>query len=235
MALLDRPVRRLLLARRKVPSHPVHQLADDALIAAGTQRKCYRHPADARLCIMVPRDPDNRAMQGANLVEWFMLGMLDWRGISTQHRITSRGWAATEQGPGLVLERVTNEDGRPALRLDDFIRQKQPSREQLEAMYEELKQWLFANKVPVNDLFCSNLLVRQTQTGAHLVLVDGLCGERFRFKLLVYGILPDFTFWRARRRWLVVEDKFRRDMEQYLPAQSKQSDDVMSSDPLATE
>ena len=206
MALLNKTVR--LLLRHGVPPHagdPIYRLSPDMRIGRGSKRDCYAHPGNPDLCIKVPRHPDRADAQQPSIVEWYCATALDRRGVPFRHRARCYGWVETDRGTGLVMERVRNRDGAPALTLYEAVHKHGLAMEQIACLFAELKRWVLTNAVPVTDLNSGNLLVRHTDNRAYLVLVDGIGGQKVKFKFVFYRRFPWFARLLSWRRWARLE------------------------------
>lgn len=203
MALLNKTVR--LFLRHGVPPHPadtVYQLSPEMRIGRGSKRDCYRHPEDQGLCIKVPRRPHRPDAQQPSIVEWYCATTLDQRGVPFVHRARCYGWVETSCGTGLVMERIRNKDGAPALTLREAARQNGLTKEQIATLFAELRRWVLTNAVPVTDLNSGNLLVRQGDDGTpYLVLVDGIGGQKVKLKFVLYRRFRWFARLLSWRRW----------------------------------
>ena len=224
MALLGRAVR--WIVRYKVPAMaptPRHVLRDDLLIGHGSQRSCYAHPADRQRCIKVPKHPAHPEAQQANLVDWHYARSLDRRGVSHAHRARIYGWAPTTQADGLVVERICNDDGTPAIKLQHALKYGIVQRDEAEALLGELRHWVLTNHIAVHDLSPGNLLVKQTSAGNTLVLIDGIGGQKIKLKFLLYLYSPRFARAITRRRWPAFEKKIQARLDRVTPVQPSQS------------
>lgn len=206
MAFLNKTVR--LFLRHDVPPHPmwpVYQLSAETRIGRGSKRDCHQHPDDPGLCIKVPRKPEKADAQQPSIVEWYCATTLDRRGVPFRHRARCVGWVETNHGAGLVMERVRNRDGEPALTLYEAVQHHGIAVEQIGGLFAELKRWVLDNAVPVTDLNSGNLLVRQHEGRPYLVLVDGIGGQKVKFKFVFYRRFPWFARVLSRRRWSRLE------------------------------
>lgn len=184
----------------KMPTQPFCQLSDKTLIAKGTKRECHQHPDYTDRCIKVPRPGKN---QQSSIVEFYCLRTMARRGVSFRHCIRCHGWVATSLGPGLVLDWVREENGEPALLVENYARRYGLSQQQIEAMLVAFERWMMANAVPINDASVGNFMVRHWQGKPHLVLIDGLGSERVKFNMVWYRRFKWFARYRSCRRWPV--------------------------------
>lgn len=226
MALLGRTVR--WIVRYKVPAMapaPAHVLSDDLLIGYGSQRSCYAHPTDRQLCIKVPKHPAHPEAQQANLVDWHYARSLDRRGVSHAHRARIHGWAPTTQADGLLVERIRNDDGTPAVKLQHALKYGIVQRDEAAALLRSLKQWVLTNHIAVHDLSPGNLLLKQTTAGNTLILIDGIGGQKIKLKFLLYLYSPRFARAITRWRWPAFERKIQARLDRVTPMQPSLSHD----------
>lgn len=186
------------------PQHPAYKLSKSSLIGRGNKRDCHVHPSDPRLCVKVARHLDKwDECQEQNIIEWHYMLALKQRQVPLDHLADCHGWVRTNYGPGLVFERILNEDGSPALTLRDAISAEKISMDQTTLMLRNLKLWTIHNSVVVADLNGANLMVKTCgQSGARLILVDGVGSRRADWKFTLY----QKSLWLARiktkRQWI---------------------------------
>ena len=224
MALLGRAVR--WFVRYKVPampSAPIHVLRDDLLIGNGSQRSCYAHPIDRQRCIKVPKHTGHAEAQQANLVDWHYARSLDQRGVSHAHRARIYGWAPTTRADGLIVERIRNDDGTPAIKLQHALKYGIVRRDEAAALLGALKHWVLTNHIAVHDLSPGNLLLKQTKAGNTLVLIDGIGGQKIKLKFLLYLYSPWFARAITRWRWPAFEKRIEARLDRVTPVQPSQS------------
>lgn len=184
------------------PPLPCFQLDETTIIGRGNKRDCHAHPNDPRRCIKVARHLDRWVeCQEQTIVEWYYTSFLKRRDIPLRHAADCYGWANTSYGPGLVLERVRNNDGSPALTLRNAIEQRTISLEDADHMLDELKQWAISHSVVIADLNTDNLMVRWKNGLAHLVIIDGLGSRRADWKFTLYQKLPWLARFKTQRQW----------------------------------
>ena len=206
-----------LILRYKVPAHaqsPIYDLAPASRIGRGSKRDCYPHPDHPHLCVKVARRPHRPSAQQASIVEWFCARSLDKRGVDGTHRARCLGWVATNYGPGLVAERIYNDDGTPATTLYDAHMADGLCPEQIRRLFGELKTWVVTHGVPITDLNPGNLLVQRRDDTLSLVLVDGIGGQKVKFKFVLYRRFVWFARAMSRRRWARLQRNAERELYQ---------------------
>ncbi|WP_192036697.1 YrbL family protein [Halomonas sp. YLGW01] len=177
-------------------------LRNSLRIGRGNKRDCYVHPDDAGQCIKVPRHPTRQdECQEQSIVEWHYINHLKQRCVPLAHVIDCHGWVYTSQGVGLVMERVQDDDGAPALTLRDALIQRRISRGQIERMLAILKDWAIAHAIVIADLNTDNLMIRSGETESVFVLVDGFGSRRPDWKFSLYQKLPSLSRWKTKRQW----------------------------------
>lgn len=214
MAFLNRTVRFFL--RHGVPTHPdkpFHDLSTTTLIGRESKRDCYAYPGNPALCIKVPRKPDKPDAQQPSIVEWYCAITLDRRRVPFKHRARCHGWVETNQGAGLVMERICNPNGRPTPTLYEWTKSRNCNPEQISDLFNELKHWVLENAVPVTDLNSGNLIVRQDEEKPYLVLIDGIGGQKVKLKFVLYRKFRWFARLLSRHRWPLLEQVAHREIE----------------------
>lgn len=167
-----------------IPTDTFIELYENDLIGRGNKRSCYKHPDRSKLCIKVALN-DNTWHE--NVIEWVYINHLKKRGVPLDHLIDCYYWVNTNFGPGLVFERVMDEDGSPSLSLADAVRNKVIGINDIAPMLEKLKGWAIKNSVVVAELNSVNMMVQKKNGIFKLVMVDGVGGrDRITWKFYAY-------------------------------------------------
>lgn len=182
--------------------------------ASGSNRYCYRHPADPALCLKVLR-PENiearyqrqawpkkvlgkariddnrqelRAHQQPAIRKLLAEGrsLLVWNHLPRFH-----GRAETSLGPANVSEIITGSDGEPAETLEDYLKRKgfdQPA----QAAVDRFCNWLTETGILTRNLLPHNLVIAERKGQPELFLVDGLGAPSIPDKMAAFRV------WRRR-------------------------------------
>ncbi|WP_423823423.1 YrbL family protein [Salinisphaera sp. SPP-AMP-43] len=208
MSLLSRTIRRLLPYRLPaIDTQRVYTLDTRTELGRGSKRRCYAHPSNPGLCIKVARWPQRSDAHEASLVEWYCSRGLDRRGVSYTHRPHIHGWIATDQGPGLVVERIRDHDDTPSLKLHEALARGLVAAESVPELLAQLKDWVMSSGVAVNDLSLGNMLLRRRDNAQELVLIDGIGGQKIKLKFMLYRRFGWFARSISRHRWPRYERK----------------------------
>lgn len=160
-------------------------LSESDVMSRGTSRICYRHPRDAGKCIKVNR-PGNPSTP--NRIEFDYYEYLRRRNVPLRHVAACHGWVATDQGDGLVFDRVAW-DGTadaPSVNLATAIRERRLAEEDVMRGLRELVGFLRDYRILWTDENPTNLCV-SVRPDLRFVVVDGLGGRRtvnFRYRAL---------------------------------------------------
>ncbi|MEM7562995.1 MAG: YrbL family protein [Pseudomonadota bacterium] len=161
------------------------QLSNDLFISEGTDRKCFRHPGDARLCIKVLH-PERRSGRFWREIRYFR--RLQQRGADLTHLSAFRGLLETSIGQGAVFELVQDDDQRVSRSLHSYLAENNPdfNRWAIEAI-EDLKQNLLHQWIVFHDLNPTNILAQRLSYDEYrLVVIDGI-GHNHFFPLASYS------------------------------------------------
>lgn len=188
-----------------IPDHsasPRYELSGATLIGQGNKRNCHAHPSDPALCIKVARDPRNwRECHQQSVVEWYYLSYLKRRRVPFDHLVNCHGWVQTSLGPGLMLERVRNDEGSNAPTLGSALAQGQIDEKEAISLLSTLHAWALRHAVAIADWNTENLMLRNRAGRRELVLVDGIGSRRAEWKFTLYQIFPFMSRRKTRREW----------------------------------
>ena len=147
-------------------------------VAEGTDRKCFRHPDDERLCIKVLH-PDTRPGRFWRELRYYR--RLQRRGVDFDHLTGFRGLVATDQGRGAVFDLVLDDDGRISRSLAHYLALNDPAfNHWIVDEIERLKQYFFDQWIVFHDLNPTNILVRRLGYDSYsLVVIDGIGHNHF--------------------------------------------------------
>jgi len=151
---------------------------DNLYIGKGSERYCYRHPANREVCIKIDYKKERKNKQ--NKSEYNYYKNVEKRVTSWAHIPRCHGWIATSMGRGLAFDYIHDSQGAPCRSIKYYLEEKALSWEALEDPLDELYTYLLEQKLVVNDLSPSNLLCRfDSEDSCHLYLVDGLANRDF--------------------------------------------------------
>ena len=167
-------------------------LTPDLFLGDGCNRSCYAYPDDPGRCVKIDK-PWNKCSHNSRRTR-IKKALMPWlTGISCngeesrfywtkarklgekiyRHAPRCYGIVLTNLGPGLVLERIRDFDGRCSGRLDHYLRRYPEKKEHLLSLVEELISFFKAMDIFLLCWNFDNLLVKQDPVnGDHLVAID---------------------------------------------------------------
>ncbi|WP_329758991.1 YrbL family protein [Allisonella histaminiformans] len=184
-------------------------ITDDLFLGKGGHRACYRHPVDKTKCIKIILNSD-----GARTVNFELdfLRTLHKRGFYPKLIPRYYGMIETSKGTGYVYDLVQNEDGTPALTLDDFLKNPEllnSSREKLLKLMNSLHKDLYDNQVIVRSLEAWNVLFPRAADGTLSIRLVNDLGMPNRLKI------PYHISYAAHKHVEKHWKKFKHDMRPY--------------------
>lgn len=184
-------------------------ITDDLFLGKGGHRACYRHPVDKTKCIKIILNSD-----GARTVNFELdfLRTLHKRGFYPKLIPRYYGMIETSKGTGYVYDLVQNEDGTPALTLDDFLKNPEllnSSREKLLKLMNSLHKDLYDNQVIVRSLEAWNVLFPRAADGTLSIRLVNDLGMPNRLKI------PYHISYTAHKHVEKHWKKFKHDMRPY--------------------
>ena len=184
-------------------------ITDDLFLGKGGHRACYRHPVDKTKCIKIILNSD-----GARTVNFELdfLRTLHKRGFYPKLIPRYYGMIETSKGTGYVYDLVQNEDGTPALTLDDFLKNPEllnSSREKLLKLMNSLHKDLYDNQVIVRSLEAWNVLFPRAADGTLSIRLVNDLGMPYRLKIPYHNSYAAHKH--VEKHW----KKFKHDMRPY--------------------
>jgi len=165
------------------------------LLGSGNERLCWEHPTEPSKCVKTVKPGVVGRRQNDTDFHYYQL--IRERGISSPHIPVVFGWVETDQGKGLVVERITDADNDAPLSVARALQEGRLSPERARKLIDEAFSWFVAHSVVVSDCNPEHLVLRQDSAGHDiLAVVDGLGG---RYMDLRYR-LRNIFFWYARRK-----------------------------------
>jgi hypothetical protein len=153
-------------------------LSAQQFVAEGTDRKCFRHPHEANLCIKVLH-PERRSGRFWREINYYL--SLRRRDADFQHLTRFHGLIDTNFGKGAIFELVLDDDARVSKSLDYYLAQNDREFNTwiIEAI-ENLKQNFYQQWIVFHDLNPTNILVKRLSFDEfRLVVIDGIGHNHF--------------------------------------------------------
>lgn len=176
-------------------------LSNDLLIAAGSERMCYKHPYSDHLCLKVPRQPGAGKRCPQCRVDLYTAKRLRVRKVPMKHFADCIGWVDTSEGPAILVQRILNDNGSPSLTLKESLKSGVISWKKLDEMLDELKIWALKYGVVISELNVSNLMHRIDAAGDHLVVIDGLGGRKPDLIFYLRSHVSQLARQKTAKRW----------------------------------
>ena len=176
------------------------------LITKGSERYCFRHPEKDNYLIKLR--PENAAKQTEREIKYFQ--HLKKIRVPFSH-IPDFGKVIHLSGyVGFEQEIIRDFDGNLSKQLFFYLddKNRQTLKQNLIDILEELKLYIYKNRILVCDLGGTNIVIqRTTPSQARAVIVDGLGNTDF---IPICNYIPFLASLKAHRRW-------RRFMQRFIP------------------
>ena len=153
-------------------------LSAQHFVAEGADRKCFRHPSEANLCIKLLH-PERRSGRFWREVNYY--SNLYRRNVDFQYLSRFHGLIDTNLGKGAIFELVLDDDARVSKSLDYYLAQNDEHFNSwiIDAI-GSLKQNFYQQWIVFHDLSPTNILVKRLGFDAfHLVVIDGIGHNHF--------------------------------------------------------
>ena len=147
-------------------------------VAEGTDRKCFRHPGEASLCIKVLHS-ERRFGRFWREINYY--SSLHRRDADFMHLTKFHGLIDTNLGKGAIFDLVLDDDARVSKSLDYYLAQNDHHfNAWVIDEIENLKQNLFQQWIVFHDLSPTNILVKRLSFDEFgLVVIDGIGHNHF--------------------------------------------------------
>ncbi len=178
-------------------------LSNAKQLGRGNERICYLHPTDPKLCIKVNKAGEVRRNQ--NRQESLYFKHLQSRGVPFEHLPEYGGWAETTQGPGVVYERICNEDGSPSHDLQHHLSEGRVTEGEAKQLLETLHDFLMKYSIAISDLNPDQLLLKRGPDGDRLVIIDGVGARRPGFKAWLMRHVHVYARRKTQKNWRRVQ------------------------------
>lgn len=153
-------------------------LSAQQFVAEGTDRKCFRHPHKANLCIKVLH-PERRSGRFWRELNYY--SSLRRRDADFQHLTRFHGLIETNLGKGALFDLVLDDDARVSKSLDHYLALNDRSfNAWIIDEIERLKQDFYQQWIVFHDLNPTNILVKRLSFDEfRLVVIDGIGHNHF--------------------------------------------------------
>ena len=166
-------------------------LKDKTPFGVGGRRACYVHPGDSSRCVKVLRSDEGRTIRLAKKTNFFTKFRRQYNNNEDEARELKRvhrrigdamsrhlplcyGYEETDLGPGLVLDLVSDADGRISRSIREMISTGFDLQE-LRPAYDEFGKFLLDNVILTRNLHDHNMVAQHLEDGSwRIVLIDGV-------------------------------------------------------------
>jgi hypothetical protein len=198
------------------------------IIAKGGHRTCYQHPNDSQKCIKTLHQPwqeinrrkndpfrhlRKRRHYDENLVEHYELKKLKQKlgNQYTEHFPQCFGFIETNQGQGLITDRIRDPDGKTSPTLQAHLRACGQNSEWREAI-DEYWNFLHKTRVLVRDPLPRNLMVQRTEHGKlRIIQIDGFgCSDFLPFSRWIPALTLKKQHGRRKRMERKIDKELKR-------------------------
>lgn len=173
---------------------------DGLYLAQGAERKCYIHPNDNNKILKI--EYSNNIRRNQNELDIFYYNYLNQKNISYSHISKCYGTVETNKGNAVVFEFIKNYDNSIPYTFEEIIKNKTLSDKKELQLLNELQEYLIMNSILFGDAVLSNVLCQEFKKNKYkLVIIDGLGGRRFGFKLWLHTKSKLFSQYRIHKQF----------------------------------
>lgn len=186
-------------------------LEDKYLIAKGGERACYIDPRDNTRVIKVLyiKSEDNRQ----NELEYIYMNYLEKKKKDLSAVTKCYGYIDTDQGEGLVFDRVLDYDLETSKSFRYYMVHKLIDIETQKQLLSELKKYLVQNGILFVDTSLTNIFCQKLSENEYkLIIVDGLGAKRMGLKFWLYRHCSLYAKYKIKRQWSKLTQMYNKDI-----------------------
>ncbi|PRM91309.1 hypothetical protein CJ672_09860 [Arcobacter cryaerophilus gv. occultus] len=182
-------------------------LKKDDFFASGGERDCYIYPNDNTKLIKIEQ---NNKTRNQNELEFLYYDFLEKNKKPQTHIAKCFGFVNTNLGKGLVFEKIVNFNKTASLSFSKVIENNLLSEKTEIELINELKNYIFSNKILFIDVGFFNILCQEYEKNKfRLIIIDGLGGRRVGFKFNMYLKSKAFTLYKIKKQWQKTENEYK--------------------------
>lgn len=181
---------------------PLITLEHARLLGSGNERLCFVHPENERLCIKVTKPGVTHRSQ--NAIEQQYFEYLKEQATPFTYLPEYYGVVQTNYGPGLVFERILDDNNQPSQRLDALIKNHEISNSCAAEAVEELQEYLLKYGIMLGDINPDQILMRREKRTLKPVIIDGVGPRHLGFKSFVYTRVTPLARYKLKKNWPIL-------------------------------
>ncbi len=176
------------------------ELNKSLYIAKGAERECYIHPDDTSKLLKV--EYNNSIDRNQNKLDIYYYTYLKKQNVSFSHIPKYYGTIETNKGDAVIYDSIKNYDNSVSKSFEEIIGEKKLSTLEEKQLLEELQTYLLTNLIVFGDVVLSNILCQEVSPNHYkLIIIDGLGGRRFGWKLWLHIHSKFYTKFRIAKQW----------------------------------
>ncbi|CAK4070424.1 YrbL family protein [Vibrio sp. 16] len=184
----------------------VLDLSQTKRIGTGNERICFEHPDNPSLCIKVYHPMEEimkhtKVVRQQNEMESYYFGQLEKRGVPFHFIPKCYGWVETNLGPGLVFDRVVNDDGTSGRPLKEMLADESVSQQEALQILTRIEHYLLEHSISICDVSPGHILMKKQGTELIPQVIDGV-GSRYNdWKLYLLTHVHFFARRKTKALW----------------------------------
>ena len=172
----------------------------------GSNRVCYLYPSNPSKLIKIARHPQNWSKDHSqSFLEWYVCKRIIAGAIDCQIALC-RSWVNTNKGPGLVVDRVVNNQGR-SFTLRNLLFNKEITVEHALALVEEIVLNFYTIGIPASDFNIDNFVFKEDSANK-IIMVDGFSPKKPTFKTCFIISSKKLSNHYTKRKWKQAKSRF---------------------------
>lgn len=187
-------------------------LTEKLFLGKGRERKTYIHPIDKTKVVKITYDKSLKFNQ--NEMEYNYFQYLKKNKTPMTHLTDCYGKISTNFGEGYIFDRVYDYNGCTSMSFENIILKGKISKENELSIIEELKNFIFNNKIVFVDTALSNILCQEYKKDKFkLIITDGIGGKRLGIKAKLYQYSSLFAIYKIYKQWYKIIHIYNRTIQ----------------------
>ena len=182
-------------------------LSDNNILSYGSNRICYLDESNPSTLIKIARHPESwKKDHRQSFSEWYVSKTVEPK--NTECCISlCQSWVRTNKGPGLVVERIVDDQGQSTT-LRKLLFRKELTVEYALLLVEKIVYKFSTTGIPASDFNIDNFVIEGNHTNNKLIMIDGFSPKKLNLKtrlLLQSKVLSNYY---TKRKWRKTKSRF---------------------------
>lgn len=182
-------------------------LNDDNILSYGSNRICYIDESNPLKLIKIARHPERWTEEHRqSFSEWYVSKSIASR-YSECCISLCQHWVRTNKGPGLVVDRVVDENGQSCT-LRELLFSRELTVERALHLVEKIVYNFITTGIPASDFNIDNFVVEGQHNNNKLIMIDGFSPKKINLKTQLLLHSKTLSNYYTKRKWRKTKSRF---------------------------